>query len=93
MVDGGAPQFNNTLFSYTQEASISKQYSSDELLMTLNEDQKSAVKRAVSTEDYLCILGMPGTGKTTTIACLIQLLVGQGHSVLLTAYTVHTLSC
>lgn len=30
---------------------------------------------------------MPGTGKTTTIACLIELLIGRGHSVLLTSFT------
>ena len=31
--------------------------------------------------------GMPGTGKTSTISCLVQLLAGRGQSVLLTAYT------
>ena len=30
---------------------------------------------------------MPGTGKTTTIACLVEVLVAQGKSVLLTSYT------
>lgn len=30
---------------------------------------------------------MPGTGKTTTITQLIQLLVGCGKSVLVTSYT------
>ena len=30
---------------------------------------------------------MPGTGKTTTIARLVQLIVADGKSVLLTAYT------
>ena len=33
------------------------------------------------------MLGMPGTGKTTTIAYLVQVLVGRGSSVLLTSYT------
>ena len=28
----------------------------------LNEDQKAAVLKAAKTEDYLCIVGMPGTG-------------------------------
>lgn len=32
---------------------------------------------------------MPGTGKTTTIAHIIQILVKQGKSILLTSYT-HT---
>jgi superfamily I DNA/RNA helicase len=39
--------------------------------------------------DYALVLGMPGTGKTTTIAHIIQALVSQGKSVLLTSYT-HT---
>ena len=30
---------------------------------------------------------MPGTGKTTTIARLVEVLVAQGMSVLLTSYT------
>jgi len=35
------------------------------------------------------ILGMPGTGKTTTIAKIIESLVDAGKSILLTSYT-HT---
>ena len=33
------------------------------------------------------VLGMPGTGKTTTIACLVQVLVVRGYNVLLTSFT------
>jgi hypothetical protein len=33
------------------------------------------------------ILGMPGTGKTTTITVLIELLCKLGKSILLTSYT------
>ena len=43
--------------------------------------------QAVSAKDYALILGMPGTGKTTTISCLVQELVTQGRSVLVTGYT------
>jgi DNA replication ATP-dependent helicase Dna2 len=39
--------------------------------------------------DYALVLGMPGTGKTTTVAHIIRALVSQGKSVLLTSYT-HT---
>lgn len=30
---------------------------------------------------------MPGTGKTTTIACLVQVLVARGNTVMLASYT------
>eukprot|EP00116_Pleurobrachia_bachei_P000606 sb/3460868/ len=56
---------------------------------SLNGDQRMVIERALVTEDYLCVQGMPGTGKTTTVACLVEVLVAQGYSVLLTAYT-HT---
>src|SRR2546423_10550490 len=43
----------------------------------------------MSAQNYALVLGMPGTGKTTTIAHIIRALVTQGKSVLLTSYT-HT---
>jgi DNA replication ATP-dependent helicase Dna2 len=57
--------------------------------MLMNEDQKAAVTKVMSAMDYALVLGMPGTGKTTTIAHLIRSLVAKGKSVLLTSYT-HT---
>ncbi|KAK3994607.1 hypothetical protein QBC44DRAFT_391344 [Cladorrhinum sp. PSN332] len=56
---------------------------------SLNVDQKAAVEKVMSAKDYALVLGMPGTGKTTTIAHIIRALVGQGKSLLLTSYT-HT---
>ena len=53
----------------------------------LNEDQVKAINKVQSAEDYALILGMPGTGKTTTIAHLISALVSQGKTILLTSYT------
>ncbi len=41
----------------------------------------------LSTPDYTLILGMPGTGKTSTIVQAIKGLLAQGRSVLLTSYT------
>lgn len=77
--------------------------SSDELLLrTLNEEQRCVIEnvsctctpslyfslsQALSSRDYSLVLGMPGTGKTTTIACLVQILVARGYSVLLTSFT------
>ena len=43
--------------------------------------------QVLTAQDYALILGMPGTGKTTTIACLIESLVALGKTVLLSSYT------
>ena len=55
----------------------------------LNIDQKNAITKVMCAKDYTLVLGMPGTGKTTTIAHIIRALIAQGKSVLLTSYT-HT---
>lgn len=44
----------------------------------LNEEQRQAVLRVLGTRDYVLILGMPGTGKTTTICHAIINLVARG---------------
>ncbi|KAJ9091006.1 hypothetical protein QFC19_009302 [Naganishia cerealis] len=59
----------------------------DEIPEHLNPDQKLAMKKVLTAKDYALILGMPGTGKTTTIAEIILALVKKGKSVLLTSYT------
>ncbi|CAG7927157.1 unnamed protein product [Penicillium olsonii] len=78
IIEGEAPAFNATSTAYT----ISDK-------MSLNVDQKKAIDKVMSAKDYALVLGMPGTGKTTTIAQIIRALVAQGKSVLLTSYT-HT---
>ena len=55
----------------------------------LNTDQAEAIEKVMSAKDYALVLGMPGTGKTTTITHIIRALTLQGKSVLLTSYT-HT---
>lgn len=55
----------------------------------LNVDQKRAIEKVMTAQDYALVLGMPGTGKTFTIAHLIRALTSQGKSVLLTSHT-HT---
>jgi DNA replication ATP-dependent helicase Dna2 len=54
---------------------------------TLNANQRRAVDKVLSAQDFALILGMPGTGKTTVIAAIIRTLVSMGKSVLLTSYT------
>ena len=56
---------------------------------SLNIDQRNAIEKVMSAKDYALVLGMPGTGKTTTIAHIIRALAAQGKSILLTSYT-HT---
>eukprot|EP00903_Cladosiphon_okamuranus_P020313 g18638.t1 len=53
----------------------------------LNEDQRAAVRKLVTAKDYALLLGMPGTGKTWTIAFAVRVLLARGASVLITSYT------
>jgi len=55
----------------------------------LNRDQQAAVERVLTAKDYALLLGMPGTGKTWTIAFVVRALLCTGKSVLVTSYT-HT---
>ena len=52
-----------------------------------NAAQNRAVRRAIDAEDFALIHGPPGTGKTHTIARIVEALVGRGDSVLLSAFT------
>ncbi|KAL5407447.1 hypothetical protein PMIN03_007171 [Paraphaeosphaeria minitans] len=79
IVGGRAPVFSAAPNAFLPESSQ----------MSMNSDQKAAVSKVMSAKDYALVLGMPGTGKTTTIAHIIRTLVARGKSVLLTSYT-HT---
>ncbi|XP_053547814.1 DNA replication ATP-dependent helicase/nuclease DNA2 [Bombina bombina] len=57
------------------------------ILRGLNKPQKQAMKRVLLSKDYTLIVGMPGTGKTTTICTLVRILSACGFTVLLTSYT------
>ncbi|XP_066456772.1 DNA replication ATP-dependent helicase/nuclease DNA2 isoform X2 [Eleutherodactylus coqui] len=57
------------------------------ILKGLNKPQKQAMKHVLLSKDYTLIVGMPGTGKTTTICTLVRILYACGFSVLLTSYT------
>lgn len=55
--------------------------------LNLNEDQIRAVNVASKIEDYCLILGMPGTGKTTVISSIVDSIVRNGMTVLISSYT------
>ncbi|KAJ2880030.1 DNA replication endonuclease-helicase Dna2, partial [Coemansia asiatica] len=53
----------------------------------LNTGQVAVLRKVLAANDYALVMGMPGTGKTTTIAELVGVLVSQGKSVLIASYT------
>ncbi|KAK7086652.1 Tripartite DNA replication factor [Halocaridina rubra] len=57
------------------------------ILRQLNKSQQRAVLRTLMANDYSLLKGFPGTGKTSTIVALVQLMLALGYSVLLTSYT------
>ncbi|KAK5640049.1 hypothetical protein RI129_010860 [Pyrocoelia pectoralis] len=57
------------------------------ILRRLNKMQQKAILKSLSSNDYLLINGMPGTGKTDTIVSLIKLLTDLNKSVLVTSHT------
>lgn len=100
------------LFRSYDEWKIKHDENLDAIYSQLNTVQKQAVKKCLTADDYVMILGqysftvygqeyfftpqfthflyllgMPGAGKSTTIACLVRALVAMGKSVLLTSYT------
>ncbi len=53
----------------------------------LDQSQQEAIQLALNTIDYCLIQGPAGTGKTYTIAKLVEILRNKGKRILLTAYT------
>lgn len=81
ILDGVEPRFKIASSAYSLSGPASQ--------IDINQDQREALEKILSAQDYALVLGMPGTGKTTTIAHIIRALVAKGKSVLLTSYT-HT---
>nr|POE54926.1 dna replication atp-dependent helicase/nuclease dna2 [Quercus suber] len=79
IIDGHAPAFAPALSSDLPQTQLGE----------MNKDQREAVDKVLSAQDYALILGMPGTGKTTTIAHIINALLAEHKTILLTSFT-HT---
>jgi hypothetical protein len=88
VIDLEAPRFTlSPGAEHSQCPSSSALLHMERFAADLNEDQKRAIERVLRSQDYVLLLGMPGTGKTATVACLVALLVDAGCSVLLASHT------
>jgi hypothetical protein len=53
----------------------------------LNAEQRSAVTHILAAQDYALVRGLPGAGKSATLAAVVRVLTDCGRSVLITANT------
>ncbi|KAL8105137.1 DNA replication ATP-dependent helicase/nuclease JHS1 [Apium graveolens] len=82
IVDLEAPRFDNGCL-FTQDPAVSYIRSEE----TLNDDQRKAILKILAAKDYALILGMPGTGKTSTMVHAVKAFLMRGATILLTSYT------
>ncbi|XP_028798856.1 DNA replication ATP-dependent helicase/nuclease DNA2 isoform X2 [Neltuma alba] len=82
IVDLEAPKFDSGSM-VSQDPAISYVWSEK----SLNDDQRRSILKILTAKDYALILGMPGTGKTSTMVHAVKALLIRGTSILLTAYT------
>lgn len=81
IIDKEIPSFLST------DSHLDSFIKSTKLTICLNTSQRLAIVKALAANNYALIKGMPGTGKTSTVATLIRLLVLMGRSVLVTSHT------
>ncbi|CAA0842768.1 DNA replication helicase- putative [Striga hermonthica] len=82
VVDLEMPRFDSGCI-FSQDPAISYVWSEK----SLNEDQRRAILKILTAKDYALVLGMPGTGKTSTMVHAVKALLTRGSSILLTSYT------
>ncbi|KAJ4842556.1 hypothetical protein Tsubulata_008498 [Turnera subulata] len=82
IVDLEAPRFDSGCI-FSQDPALSYIWS----VKSLNADQRRAILKILTAKDYALILGMPGTGKTSTMVHAVKALLMRGASILLTSYT------
>ncbi|KAK9065396.1 hypothetical protein SSX86_016779 [Deinandra increscens subsp. villosa] len=82
VVDLHAPRYDGGCI-FSQDPAVSYIWSEK----TLNDDQRKAILKILTAKDYTLILGMPGTGKTSTMVHAVKALLMRGASILLTSYT------
>nr|XP_043625334.1 DNA replication ATP-dependent helicase/nuclease JHS1 [Erigeron canadensis] len=82
IVDLHAPRYDGGCI-FSQDPAVSYIWSEK----TLNNDQRKAILKILTAKDYTLILGMPGTGKTSTMVHAVKALLMRGASILLTSYT------
>lgn len=78
---------NNRPPSFTEPNNPDDDRIPDRFTKHLDDCQRSALKHVLSAQDYALIVGMPGTGKTTTLAAIIAVLLWRGETVLLVSHT------
>ena len=54
---------------------------------SLNQGQKDAVKKVLFARDYALLLGLPGTGKTSTLSLIVRAIISRGERVVICSYT------
>lgn len=55
--------------------------------LKLNYEQLQALRKSREARDYMLLLGMPGTGKTATLATIVVAAVRSGQTVLICSHT------
>ena len=71
-----APRFNNQKVCVIKKADL-----------FLDPGQIKAIEHCLAAEDYGLVLGMPGTGKTTTLVALVKHLIESKQRILISSYT------